>query len=122
MGLDVRAGVDTFKGFEAAAWECVMGWTLILISKGIDDLTPDGLPVVPLEPGGLLVLEPLSTSPLVLVLLVLGRELLAKFWAAEAEFWVEADKFWLDEGKRYSLSFFWDNSFFCGRSQHTQST
>ena len=85
-------------------------------------MTPDGLPAVPLEPGGLLVLEPLSTFPLVLVLLVLGRELLAKFWAAKAEFWVEADKFWLDEGKRYSLSFFRDNSFLCGRSQPTQST
>ena len=98
VGLDTRAGVDTFEGFEeAAAWEYVMGWTLILISEGIDDLTPDGLPAVPLEPGGLLVLEPLSTFPLELVLLVLGRELLAEFWAAEAEFWVEAGKFWLDE-------------------------
>ena len=74
-----------------------MGSTLILISEGIDDLTPDGLPAVPLEPGGLLVLEPLSTFPLELVLLVLSRELLAEFWAAEAEFWLEAGKFWLDE-------------------------
>ena len=52
MGLDVRAGVDTFKGLEAVAWEYVMDWTLILIREGIDDMTPVGLSAVTLEPGG----------------------------------------------------------------------
>ena len=35
----------------------------------------------------------LFAVPLELVLLALGKELRAKFWAAEAAFWVEVDKF-----------------------------
>ena len=66
MGLDVRAGVDTFEGLEAMAWEYVMDWTLILIREGIDDLTQDGLPAVPMEPGGGGLLR-IFTPPMVLI-------------------------------------------------------
>ena len=43
MGLDVRVGVYTVEGLEAVAWEYVIGWTLMFIREGKDDLAPVGL-------------------------------------------------------------------------------